>query len=97
LFERSLDSLIDFGRRSPIHLMETFAPLTDDQRIEAKAICDEVCEKLETSDEYNYDLNVVRGKATGFPEEVWDEALRMLRKVSLDAWRAGALITVKKR
>jgi hypothetical protein len=72
-------------------------PLTPEQRHETRAICDEICERLETEDEYNYDLNERRGKAGSFPDEVWDEAMRLLAKVGWDARRAGAMILVRKR
>ena len=71
-------------------------PLTVDQRNEVKAICDEICERLEKDEEFTYDLNELRGKTYGFLDEVWDEAMRMLRAVGWDARRTGAQILVRK-
>jgi hypothetical protein len=70
--------------------------LTDQQRDEIKAICDEICERLETDDEYSYDLDERRGKAGSFADEVWDEAMTMLRALGCDARRRGSLIIVRK-
>jgi len=60
------------------------------------AICDEICEWLETHDEYTYDLNERRGKAGSFEDEVWDEAMRILRTRRWDAYRRGAMIRVRR-
>jgi hypothetical protein len=71
--------------------------LTDEQRSQVKAICDEICERLETSSEYIYALDEGHGKAGAFAEVVWDEALRSLNLVGFDATRSDALIVVRRR
>jgi hypothetical protein len=71
--------------------------LTDEQRTEVAAICDQVSERLETDDEYTYNLDERRGKAGSFADAVWDQAMVMLRSVGFNAERTGALIAVRKR
>ncbi len=70
--------------------------LTDEQLAEVKAICDQVCETLETSDEYTYNLDERRGKAGSFGDAVWDKAMITLRGVGFNADRTGAVITVRR-
>jgi hypothetical protein len=77
--------------------MNSPPPLSIDQLKEARAICDEICERLETDDEYNYDLNERRGKAGSFLDEVWDHSMAMLRRAGWDPQRTGAMIRVRRR
>jgi hypothetical protein len=77
--------------------MNTPNPLTASQRDEAKAICDVVCERLRTDEDYSYDLARMRGMAGSFLDEVWDEAVRMLQVAGWNAKRNGAVISVSKR
>jgi hypothetical protein len=72
------------------------AVLTDEQRTEVRAICDEICERLETGHEYSYNLDERRGKAGSFADEVWEQALVLLRGVGLDAQQSGDVIVVRK-
>jgi len=78
-------------------MVEAPASLTVDQCNEVKAICDEICERLEKDEEFTYDLNELRGRPGSFLDEVWDEAMRMLRAVGWDARRTGAQILVHRR
>ena len=71
-------------------------PLTLDQSKEVKAICDQVCETLETSEVYEYNLDERRGKAGCFSDDVWDEALLMLGAVGYDAMRLGPMVRVRR-
>ena len=70
--------------------------LTSEQLNEVKAICDQICQTLETDDEYTYDLDERRGKAGCFPDEVWDQAMVALRTAGFNAHRVEAVITVRK-
>jgi hypothetical protein len=91
-----VDSPIEPGQSSII-LLEAPPCLTVDQRNEVKAICDEICQRLEKDEEFTYDLNELRGKTGSFLDEVWDEAMRILRAAGWDARRTGAQILVHKR
>jgi len=76
----------------------TSPALTPDRNREAKTICDEICEWLET---HAQNLNEDRGKPASSLDEVWDEALRMVQRrlhaVGGTAQREGAQVTVRKR
>ena len=71
--------------------------LTAEQRSEVEAICEEICERLETSTEYVYSLGERRGKAGEFAEFVWSEALCSLRVVGFEATQTDTLIRVRRR
>lgn len=68
--------------------------LTAQQRAETKAICDEVCEHLETSREYVFSTDE-RDKIDGVDEAVWVAALVLLRAVGFSAERVGSVVTVR--
>lgn len=70
--------------------------LSAEQLKQVEEICEDVCERLETEDEYHYDLNVNRGKAGSAFDAIWDHALTALRRLGWDAQRTGDVVTVRK-
>jgi len=70
--------------------------LTNEQHRQATAICDEICEQLETHDEYTCTLNERRDPAADACDDVCALVVRMLQAVGYEASRAGAKILVQK-
>ena len=85
------------GLDTATHQPDPVFVLTAEQRSEVTAICDEICERLETSSEYVYSLSERRGKAGEFSELVWTEALCSLRLVGFEATQTNTLIQVRQR
>ena len=63
--------------------------LSADQLQEAQAICDEICERLETADQYTYDLRGRRGRPGNFGDQVWNESIRWLQAVGYEVSQTG--------
>jgi len=70
--------------------------LTNEQQRQATAICDEICEQLETHDQYACTLNDRREAAADSCDEVCALVVRMLQAVGYEASRAGAKLLVQK-
>lgn len=68
--------------------------LTLVQLAEARALCDDACERLETHDEYVLELTWDENSPSG---AAVDMAMRTLRAVGLHANRDGSTVRVRAR
>lgn len=69
--------------------------LTDEQEARALAVCDQVCQLMETNAEYRLDITERPGADDLI--EFWDEITRRIGVLGFDAQRNGSIVTVRNR